>query len=360
MQRVGEQRLGVAVIGCGGVGGRAVGHYLAAPECSRVVAHDISEDRARRCAKKHRGAEWSTDFAAVLADPSVNVLDISTPNYLHAEQAVAALRAGKHVLVQKPMAVDVDQCEAMVAAADETRRTLGVYMSGLEEPLFRDIRALVHGGYLGRVCSARFRAAHLGRFRFRNDRENWRASLARTGGGSLIQLGIHGVNLLQWLLASEVRAVAAFSAKLVRGSEVGGDDLTHAVLEFGNGAQGTVDTSYCTEGCAVELYGTGGHVVKYDEMLRVKLDRPFAGEVLRCGPGCDTEQVVSVAAVAGDEALRTRYCQHVSFLRSVLEGGEPEVPGHMGLRDMRIVAAIYEAARSGRTVTTGGRLCGAG
>jgi len=282
--------LGVAIIGCGGAGGKIVGHYLATPLCKRVVVQDIAADRARACADRHPGAAWTTDFTAVLSDPLIHVVDVSTPNHLHAEQTTAALAAGKHVLVQKPMAPSVAQCAAMVNAAQRSQRLLGVYMSALEDPVCHDMHSLIRQGCLGRVCSVRYRLAHLNRFSKKTDRENWRASVEKTGGGSFMQLGIHGLHLLQWLLDADVCAVRAFSDNIANEKEVGGDDITHAVVQFGNQALGSIETSYCGEGHSLEIYGTHGHLLRSRGTIDFKLHIPYSGVMLKLdGTGVITD-----------------------------------------------------------------------
>jgi len=135
-------QLRIALAGSGGVVRRYRGTYRHLPGVQVVATIDVNEQEARQAAAELGAGRASTDFADALRD-DVDAVVISTPNHLHAEHAVAAFDAGKHVLLQKPMARTAAECDTILAAQRRSGRQLGVYMNLLDHPLFRDMRRLV-------------------------------------------------------------------------------------------------------------------------------------------------------------------------------------------------------------------------
>ncbi|HEY3839093.1 MAG TPA: Gfo/Idh/MocA family oxidoreductase, partial [Bryobacteraceae bacterium] len=195
--------LRIALAGSGGVVRRYRKTYRHLPDVQVVTTVDVNEQEAQQAASELGASRWSTEFGDVLRD-DVNAVVISTPNHLHAEHAIAALGAGKHVLLQKPMARTASECDGILAAQKASGRMLGVYMNLLDHPLFRDMRRLVKKGKLGEVALYSARLAHRGGLGWGGVGQNWRASRNETGGGSFIQLGVHYQHLMRWLLGQDV------------------------------------------------------------------------------------------------------------------------------------------------------------
>ena len=183
----------------------------------------------------------STQFSDVLGD-DVDAVVISTPNHLHAGHAIAAFEAGKHVLLQKPMARTAAECDAILDAQRRSGCVLGVYMNLLDHPLFRDIRRLISDGKLGRVALFSAKLAHRGGLNWGGADRNWRASRASTGGGSFIQLSVHYQHLMRWLLGNDVIAVQAMATNFAR-PHLEGDDVMLAQYRLSGGAFGDIQTS---------------------------------------------------------------------------------------------------------------------
>ncbi|MES2462499.1 MAG: Gfo/Idh/MocA family oxidoreductase, partial [Armatimonadota bacterium] len=205
-----NSELGIALIGAGGMAKNYRDNYAAIPGTRYRLIVDANLDVAQEAAAQHGAERFSTDWREALAD-DIQIADISTPNHLHAEQATALLGAGKHVILQKPMAPTIAECQAIVAAAQAAGRTAGVYMSDLEDPIVWDLREIVHGGYIGRVSSVRARYAHRGGLNAKPDPNNWRGSAEKTGGGSFMQLSIHHTNLLSWILDDTIGSVMGYA-----------------------------------------------------------------------------------------------------------------------------------------------------
>jgi predicted dehydrogenase len=346
------KRIRVAVSGLS-VSRRMLRFYRESPDTELVLVHDIDAKRAREVAAENPGARACTDFDEVLAS-DVDMVDVSTPNHIHAPQAIAALGAGKHVLCQKPMAPNVAECRRMCDAARDTGKTLGMLMFLLSQPLNHSLRALVRGGHLGQISSVRQRNAHRILMQ-RNDRDHWRASRANIGGGSFMQLGVHHLHLVQWLLDDEVVRVTGMAAhRHCRSIE--GEDVAAAVGVFRDGPLIAMESSYASVGNELGIYGTAGHFTLSDDALRVEAQAPFDdGVIAYPGPGRRVGDVVEYRAQEwkDDLPVDSPHIQQLAFARAIRDGAPAPVPGEVGLRDVAIIQAIYASSESGCAVDVG-------
>lgn len=341
--------LGIALIGCGGVAALYRATYRALPGAVLRLVVDVDPDLARRVADDLGAARWSTDWRDALAD-DVALADVSTPNHLHEEAAVALLAAGKDAIVQKPLAPSVDACRRIVDAASAHGRTAAVYMSDLEDPAVWDLRDLIRGGHLGQVTGVRGRYAHRGGLSAPARPDYWRGSAAKTGGGSFVQLAIHHVNLASWLLDDAPRSVCGHVANLAC-PNIGGDDTAVGVVDFARtGALGVFESSWNSDGTRFEVFGTAGSAVVHGtEGARVEVRGvgDFAGRCLTLRGGSAVRAAVDAGALHGpDNPLN----QHAAFVAAVRAGRAPEVPAAVGMRDLALCQALARSAEDGRRV----------
>lgn len=339
----------VALVGCGGVVRNYRKAYAQLPGVRVVVAMDTDEAEARQAAMETNAEKSSINFADALA-PEVDAVVISTPNFLHQEQAVAAFEAGKHVLLQKPMARTVAECDAILAAAEKSGRTLGVYMNLLDHPLYRDMRTMVQSGYLGTIGLVSARLAHRGGLAWQPSEKLWRASRDKTGGGSYVQLGVHYQHLLRWMLDDRVTRVQAFMQNRAC-PHLEGDDLALTHFELASGAYAEVQTSWCVQEEHFSLLGTRGSI-HYRDNWRVEFigeGGPFAGEVLQLKGDGKPEEIAPLLPPAWDDAANP-FNQHRSFFAALREGRTPEVTGKDGREDVRIMEACHQSAVEERVI----------
>lgn len=339
----------VALVGCGGVVRNYRKVYAQLPGVKVTVAIDTEEAEARQAAAETEAARASASFADALAE-DVDAVVISTPNFLHREQAVAALDAGKHVLLQKPMARTVEECDAILAAAEKAGTTLGVYMNLLDHPLYRDMRRMAQSGYLGTIGLVSARLAHRGGLAWQPSERLWRASRDKTGGGSYVQLGVHYQHLLRWMLADRVTRVQAFMQNRAC-PHLEGDDLALVHLQLASGAYAEVQTSWCVQEEHFSLLGTRGSI-HYRDNRRVEFigeGGPFKGEVLELKGDGKPEEIASLLPPAWDDAANP-FNQHRSFFAALLEGRAPEVTGAEGREDVRIMEACHQSAAEERVI----------
>lgn len=330
----------IALAGCGGVVKRYRKAYRDIAGAQVLVAVDANLAEAQAAAQELGAPLASANFADVLR-PEVDAVVISTPNHLHAEHATAALQAGKHVLLQKPMARTVAECEAILAARQQSGRQLGLYMNLLDHPLFRDLQRLVREGYLGQVALFSARLAHRGGLQWGGVGQNWRASRAQTGGGSFIQLGVHYQHLMRWLLGQSIVRSQAMGTNFAC-RQLEGDDLMLVQYQLSGGSLGEIQTSWCCQEEHVSLLGTKGSF-HYRDNQHVEFFSeagPFTGEVLRFRGDGSPETLPPLLPPEWDDAANP-FNQHRRFVEALQQGSAPEVSAEEGLEDVRVVEECY-------------------
>jgi predicted dehydrogenase len=302
----------------------------------------------------------SPTFDAALTG-EIDAVIINTPNHLHRPQAVAAIEAGKHVLLQKPVAPTVADAEAIQAAAEKSTRTVGLYMSYFDQPLVHDLRDMVSAGRLGNIVHCYARLMHKGGMMWSDEalkgNPNWRGRVAETGGGCFIQLAVHYLHIFEWVTGARVTRASGFKRNLhCPGLE--GEDVAAGVFEFDSGAMATIDTAWCTNGEELAIHGTEGRCIYRDNRLSLSSTRgPFAGRVVRYDGGLvpsfggpqGAEQTMEIKP-PGFADLTNPLNQHLQFLEAVRDGRPAPVSIAGGVRDMRIVDAFYRSTRESRAV----------
>jgi predicted dehydrogenase len=198
----------ICMIGCGGMANQYRHKYTLIPGAKLELLIDADEEVARNAAAKTGATRWSTNWEDALA-PEIDIVDVSTPNFLHELHAVTCMKAGKHVLLQKPIAPTVAEAQRIVDAAKTYGVFAGMYMSMFESPIHYEIKKMIDAGYLGEIASVHCRGAHRGGLRMAPG--TWRGSEEKTGGGSFIQLTVHELDMAQWLVGHKIARVTSFS-----------------------------------------------------------------------------------------------------------------------------------------------------
>ncbi len=276
--------------------------------------------------------------------PDVDAVCLCTPSGHHAEQALLAARAGKHVLVEKPMALSLADADAMIAACRAAGVRLGVALQRRTDPACRALHAAIRAGELGSLVLG---TATVPYYRPESYYQSaaWRGTWSLDGGGALINQGIHLVDLLLWLMGGDAEVVGASGGTTRHLIEV--EDCIVAALSFSSGARGTIAaTTAAAPGFPhrVEIYGSrGGAQIEGDALVR------WEGEAPRLRP----EPPAAVAAGAGAGASPAGLGQQghtllmQDFVAAIREGREPLVSGEEGRRSLALVLAIYRAAGLG-------------
>ncbi len=269
-------RLGVGLIGTGFMGkchAMAYGALRAVwgeamPVIDRVALCDMEPDHAARAASAFGFARSTTDWRDLLADPSIDLVSITSPNGLHREMAVAALEAGKHVWCEKPMALTLADAESMAKAAELSGKATALGYGYLQNPALQEARRLIAAGAIGTPFD----------FRGSVDEDymadpalpwSWRLRAAEAGLGTLGDLTVHLVSLARALMG-EIEGLTAMVDTVHRtrplreggSAAVENDDIAHALVRFASGARGTLASSRVAHGrkngLRVEVHGSKG------------------------------------------------------------------------------------------------------
>ncbi len=331
-----------ALIGCGRVAPRHAQSFQQLSETRLVATADIRFDRAQRFAEEYGAAAYA-DYHDMLARSDVDAVSICVPSGLHAQVAIDALQAGKHVLVEKPIALTLADADRMIATARQHGRRLGVVLQNRYNSPMQQVRRAVDDGllgrlYLGNACVRWYRPQS-----YYDD--DWHGTWAMDGG-ALMNQSIHHIDALQWLMGP-VQAVQAYSATLAHRMEA--EDVGVAVLRFVSGALGTVEGSTLTwpqnlEG-SVSIFGehgsvqVGGTALNRITLWKVRGQLEQEAEIL-------TSQRVDPPSVYGyshREVIR-------DFAQAIRDGRAPGTPGEEARKSLALVLAIYEAAATGREV----------
>jgi len=282
------------------------------------------------------------DQDGLLAHPDVDVICVCTPSGQHAAQAIAAAQAGKHVLVEKPMALSLRDADAMIEACEAAGVKLGVVLQRRAEPLFRRVHDAIRAGDLGDLTLASVVIPYH-RSQAYYDQADWRGTWALDGGGVLINQGIHLVDLLVWYMGDPVQ-VQAHACTLHRKIEV--EDTLTATLRFAGGALATVTaTTTAVPGFPhrIEVYGTRGSIQVEGEVARrweladparAVVEPPHTEALAESGAGADPRGISPTG--------------HIVIFRDFIEalhtGRSPQADGVEGRRSLDAVLGIYRAA----------------
>ncbi len=340
---------GFGIVGTGVIAAMHAAAIATLPGARLVAVTDVAAEAAAAFAAARAqpdpcAAEPSLD--ALLARPDVDVVCVCVPSGLHAEVGVRAARAGKHLVVEKPIDVTLAAADRLIEAARAAGVLLTVISQHRFDPGLVELKRLLGGGVLGRLVLAEASTKWY-RTQGYYDSAAWRGTWAMDGG-SLMNQGVHYVDLLRWCMgpATEVTAVCATQAH-----QIEAEDTALAIVRFGSGAVGTILSSTAAfPGFPqrLEVTGTGGTVIIEDGRIVRRAFGARAGTDPRTGPGDGADPGAAADPAAIDVASHA--AQIADLLAAIEEGREPAVDGQAGRDALEIVCAVYESARTGRTV----------
>jgi predicted dehydrogenase len=351
----------VAVVGCGKVAGIHASALASLPEAEFVAACDVNAERANAFAAKH-GVKPFTDLAAMLREAAPEAVIIGTPHPLHAETAIRAAEAGVHVLVEKPLAANLADCDAMLAAARKGGVTLGVISQRRFYEPVRRMRRAIDEGKIGKPALGVF-IQYSWRDAAYYQSDPWRGKWDTEGGGVLVNQSPHQLDILLWLMGPAVE-VSGYWANLNHPA-VEVDDTAVASIRFANGGVGSITTSLSQKPgiyTKVHIHGASGASVG------VETDR---GATFIAGVSAIAEPpLTDLWTVPGEENqlaafqtedraafgrvdATTHYhaLQIKDFLHAIREGRPPLVTGEAGRAVVELFSAIYQSSRERRAIT---------
>lgn len=318
------------------------------PEAEVVAVYSRTAENAAACAKKHGIAASFDDLARAINESDCEVVDICLPNFRHREAVLVAAAAGKHVIIEKPLAMNLAEADEMIAACDRA----GVKLMYAEElcfaPKYERVRELVNKGAVGRVYQLRQCEKHDG------PHSDWFYDVDRSGGGAMMDMGCHGVAWFQWVLGGDVKPVAVkahLQAGLIHGERSRAEENSICLVEYSNGAVGVAENSWAKPGGMddrVEVQGTGGVVFADLFQGNAALTYSKQGYDYAMEKGGDTK---GWTFTVFEEVFNQGYPHELKhFIDCVRNGKEPLVTGRDGRAVLELLCAAYESARTGQRV----------
>ncbi len=340
----GRGKVGFAVIGCGRIAPRHFEAIKNLEDAQLVAVIDVIEERAIKAAGQN-GCDWYSDFHEVLRRPDVNVVNICTPSGLHAQIGIEAAKAGKHVVVEKPMALSLTDADRLIAACQDAGVKLFVVHQNRFNTAIRKLRAAVEAGKFGKFTHANA-TIRWHRDQAYYDSAAWRGTWAMDGG-VLMNQSIHNIDLLQWMMGP-VESVFAYTATRLR--RIQAEDVATAVLRFRNGALGVIEASSTIYPKNLEetlsIFGETGTVV----VGGVAVNRI---QTWRFADLAESEEAVLTAQETDPPSVYG--FGHLAYMKNVLDsiitGHSPAVDGPEGRKALEIILGIYASVRSGQRVT---------
>ncbi len=335
------------IVGCG-----AIGHWHAKAlqdlSGSRLVGvADGVPERAVEFGKVYDVRAFATP-EALFASPDVDAVCICTPSGLHAPLAIQACDAGKHVVVEKPLALTLADADRLLEAGRRNGTLIAVISQLRFSPAVRTLKEAVDAGRLGRLVMADL-VMEYHRTQEYYDLGGWRGTWAMDGGGALMNQGIHGIDLLQYVMGP-VKSVSARIATLARRIEV--EDTAAVVVEFESGALATVQATtsvYPGYPRRLGIHGDRGSIVlEEDTLVAWDLLDPGDGPAPALGR-TESQASNDPGAVGAEGHIR----QLGDFADAVRTGRRPLVDGAEGRKAVEIILAAYESSKEGRPVVLG-------
>jgi len=332
----------VAVIGCGSISKyRHIPEYAGHENVELVAFVDPVIERAQKYAEEHGGQAFA-DFETMLAEVKPDAVSVCTPNALHAPMAIAAAKAGAHILVEKPMATTDEEAAAMIEAAKENGVHLMVGHNQRLMPPHVKAKEILQSGKLGKVLTFRTSFGHPGPDAWSIDgAESWFFRKPEAIMGAMGDLGVHKSDLIRWLLDDEVAEVAAFVGTMHKeGTEV--DDNATCLLRMNSGAMGSLVASW------TYYKGEDNSTVLWCENGVIKIGTDPVDQViveLRDG----TVEKLNVGAISTNEKQETSGVID-AFIESIVTNSTPSITGEEGRASLKVILCAFESQATGRFI----------
>jgi predicted dehydrogenase len=341
---------GFGIVGCGMISGFHAKAIADVKGARLAACFDTREDAAVKFGAEHDCQPYNK-LEAMLANPKVDIVTIATPSGAHMEPAVAAARAGKHVIVEKPLEITLKKCDRMIEACEKA----GVQLGAIFPSRFHDssvkLKRAVDAGRFGTLTLG---DAYVKWFRTQAyyDSGAWRGTWALDGGGALMNQAIHSVDLLTWLMGPVVEIQANAATLAHKRIEV--EDAVVATLRFANGALGVLEaTTAAYPGYLkrVEIHGSEGTAVLEEEDLKAwDFVKPRKEDQVILDAMKNRKSTGGGASDPAAIGHHGHTMQFRNFVEAVKKNRPPAIDGHEGRRSVEIILGVYKAAETGKTV----------
>ncbi|MHB8519825.1 MAG: Gfo/Idh/MocA family protein [Limisphaerales bacterium] len=339
----------VALLGAGFIADIHIESYHRfVPDAEVVAVYSRTFQRAEAFARKHGIPRWFGDLAEAITESGCDVVDVCVPNFLHTRAVATAAQAGKHVIIEKPLCLTLEEADEMIAVCREHKCKLMYAEELCFAPKYERVRKLVHEGAIGRVYQMRQCEKHSG------PHSDWFYDINQSGGGVLMDMGCHGLAWFRWMLGGRPRAVsvqAQMQTGLIHKGRTRGEENSIVIVEFEGGALGIVENSWAKHGGMddrIEVHGTGG--VCYADLFLGNSALTYSEK----GYGYAMEKAGATQGwtfTVFEEAFNQGYPQELKhFIECVRDDKQPLVTGDDGKAVLELIYAAYQSARTGQKV----------
>jgi UDP-N-acetyl-2-amino-2-deoxyglucuronate dehydrogenase len=331
----------VGILGAGNISDTHARAALGIPGVEIAAVCGTNREKAEQLARKYGGVVYD-NLDRFLSHRPLDIIAIGTPSGVHAEQAIAAIGKGLHVLAEKPLDVTTTKVDSVIAAADRAGVKVGVFFQDRLKPDIAAMKAIIVSGQLGKPI---FIAGHVRWYRPPEyyGTSKWRGSWALDGGGALMNQAIHTVDVLQWLFGPVTR-VAGRTGTLLHSIKT--EDTAGAVLEFESGALGIIEattSSYPGYARKVEVSGSEGTLIlDGDKLVATDLRGAAPSKAAAAEPPPEN----AASATVSDSVPHQRIFE--DFIRAIRTNTAPVCDGREARPSVAIIEAIYRSAKSGQ------------
>ena len=342
------KKLNFGIIGCGRIAYKHAEAIKKNEKANLLCVCDIIEERAVEYKDKYGAEANYTDYRKMLKHRGLDVVNICTPSGMHAEMGIAAAKAGKHVIVEKPMALSLKDADDLIEACDENGVKLAVCFQNRFNPPVQKMRRALEAGRFGKLTHG---SAVVRWFRPQDyyDQADWRGTRAMDGG-CLMNQSIHNIDLLQWMMGP-VESVFGYTATNLRKIEC--EDVSVAVLKFQSGALGVIEASTTIYPENLEetlnIFGEKGTVVLGGIAVNKIETWRFADTGEENGRLEQHQQEVPNVYGFGHDAMID------DFIEAVNNNKEPYIDGREGRKALAVVLGVYNSVREDEVVKIGAR-----
>lgn len=321
---------------------------IPAKNAELVALMDIDKERLKEVAEKYSNVRCYTKEEDILKDKEVEVVYIATPTYLHHKQVLLAAKAKKHILLEKPIAMNLEEAEEIISICKENKvkLTLGYMMR--YHSYHQKIKEMLDEGKLGKLVMGRAQLTCW----YPPVEGAWRQEPNLGGGGSLIDMGSHCIDLLEMLMGKVVE-VSSYTGNLVQDYPV--EDTAVVLLKFEEGALGVIDNHFNIPDASsenrLEIYGSKGSI-----LVKGTIGQDSSGYMVerlekeKKGYKAEQRREEIKEKEITLKPVNMYQSEMEDFSRYIIEDTEPSFKGEDGLRNLKIVLAAYESAKEGKAI----------
>lgn len=342
--------LKIGIIGCGKITEvRHAPEYAENPNCQLVAFFDVVPERAKALAEQYGGVAYDSIEALLASD--VDAVSVCVANAYHAQASIQALKAGKHVLCEKPMATTPEDCEAMVAAAKAAGKFLMIGQNQRLAKAHVKAREIIESGEMGKVITFETHFAHPGPEGWTGVRDSWFFDKKVASFGVMADLGVHKTDLIHYLTGKKIVRTSAVLATLDKtfsdGRPITVDDNAYAIYTMEDGVVGTMHvswTNYGNENNSTKMYMEGGVLRMYDDPKYSLIVEKRDGEVI------PYELDLLTSNKEQTTGGRTSTGVIDAFVESIITNTPPAISGESAMHAMKVVFANEQSAQLGKAV----------